>query len=214
MDTKVTRRGAIAGGLSLAIVSLLNDSAAAQEKCADESCWTYVQLDPQKVGQAVYENFAPNGCMYGAVKGAVLVFAETTSCAKDQAAARAFPFQAVRYGRAGAGHLKELCGAVNGALMFMSLFVEDYAELRTLAAKLAEYSAKTALPEFKPEKDECPDMLRVAANGITCREMGGAWMKAATEEQKKVVLERCKRHAASITAKSVEILNEYFAEKG
>ena len=94
--------------------------------------------------------------------------------------------------------------------MLMSFFVQDYAEIPALAKKLAEYAAETELPEFIPAKDEHPDFLKVAAHGITCREMGAAWMGAASDEQKNIVGELCKRHAASIMAKAVEILNDFY----
>lgn len=209
MDAKITRRGAIAG-LGLAMSGLMSDLVSAEECGAGEKCWKYVKLDPAKVAQSVYDTFGANGCMFGSVKGALTVFAETTSCPKDQAAAKNFPYFSLRYGRGGVAKLKEICGAVNGGVMLMSFFVEDYADIPALAKKLAEYSAETELPVFVPAKDEHPDFLKVAAHGITCREMGSAWMGAASNEQKKIVGERCKRHAASIMAKAVEILNEYF----
>ncbi len=209
MNTKLTRRNVLAGSLGLAMYGFSGDSAFAADGPA-EKCWTYVPLDSKKVAQSVYDTFGVNGCMYGSVKGALLVFAETTDNEAEKAAVKAFPWQSLRYGRGGVAKLKEICGAVNGGVMLMSFFVEDFAEIPALAKKLAEYAAETELPEFVPEKDEYPDFLKVASHGITCREMGGAWMGVATPEQKKIVGERCKRHAASIMAKAVEILNDFY----
>lgn len=212
MDTKFSRRSVLAGSLGLAMYGFSETSAFAAE-CPVEKCWTYVQLDPKKVAQSVYDTFGANGCMYGSVKGALLVFAETTDNAEEKAAVKAFPWLALRYGRGGVAKLKEICGAVNGGVMLMSFFVQDYADVPALAKKLAEYAAETELPVFVPEKDEHPNFLKVAAKGITCREMGAAWMGAASDEQKKIVGERCKRHAASIMAKAVEILNDYYKNR-
>lgn len=210
MEKKMTRRNVMAGGLGLTLAGLLNETAFARETVENEKCWTYVKLDPQKVAQSVYETFGAHGCMYGAVKGALKVYAEQSD-GPDAQAAKAFPCQVLRYGRAGVAHLKEICGAVSGGVMFMSFFVEDYADIRVMAAELAKFSAEAELPTFIPEVDEHPDFLRVVSNGITCREMGGAWVKAASEKQMKIVLERCRRHAASIMAKAVEILNAHYA---
>lgn len=210
MNTKLTRRTAIAGGLSVAMTCFLSDLADAHECTTEEKCWKYVRLDPKKVAQSVYDTFGTNGCMYGAVKGALIVFADTTQCAADKVAAQNFPFLSLRYGRSGVAKLKEICGAVNGGIMLMSFFVENYADIPKMAKKLADFSAETELPTFIPTIDEHPNFLKVASHGITCREMGSAWMGVATPEQKKIVGERCKRHAASIMAKAVEILNEYY----
>lgn len=209
MNTKFSRRTALAGGFGLAMAGFMADVAAAAE-AAPEKCWKYVKLDPAKVAQAAYDAFGANGCMYGAVKGAISVFAETTTCPNDKAAAQNFPFFAFRYGRAGCAKLKEICGALNGAILFMSCFVDDYAEIPALAKKLADWAAETELPTFVPADDKYPDFLKVKAGGITCAVMGKAWMSAATDEQKKIVGERCKRHTASIMAKAVEILNEFY----
>ena len=134
-----------------------------------------------------------------------------TNVGSSVSAAQSFPFFAFRYGRGGCAKLKEICGAINGAVLFMSCFVEDFAEIPALAKKLADWAAETELPTFVPADDKYPDFLKVKAGGITCAVMGKAWMSAATDEQKKIVGERCKRHTASIMGKAVEILNEFYA---
>lgn len=214
--TKISRRDALATGFGLAAFgTVLSDLGYAEETATKDAVWRFKELDVNLVGKLVYENYDAGGCLYGAFKGAVLAYAAAVESVDAEAArvARGCPFVAFRCARGGFGRLKELCGAVAGGVMFFSCFLDDYADVCKLAAALGEYGRETALPEYVPEKDDAPNFLRVVAKGLTCREMGGAWMKAATDEQKKLVGERCKRHTASIMMKAVELLNAHFAEK-
>lgn len=216
-SNKMSRRNALVGTLGVALGgSLLTSIGYADEKSADseDQVWKYTKLCPKKVGQRVHDSFGTKGCMYGALKGAILEYAqaiESTDAAKA-AAARSFPFVGMQAGRAGCGKLKSLCGGVNGAAIFMALFVDKTPDLTALIQKLGDYAKETALPEFKPENDPYENFPTAVAHGVTCKEMGGAWMAAASEDFKKVVGERCKRHTASIMAKAVELLNDYFKE--
>ncbi len=214
--TKISRRDALATGFGLAAFgTVLSDLGYAEETATKDAVWRFAPVDVKLVGKLVYENYDAGGCLYGAFKGAVLAYAAAVESVDAEAArvARSCPFVAFRCARGGFGRLKELCGAVAGGVMFFSCFLDDYADVCKLAAALGEYSRETALPEYVPEKDDAPNFLRVVAKGLTCREMGGAWMKAATDEQKKLVGERCKRHTASIMVKAAELLNAHFAEK-
>ncbi len=208
---KVTRRGILAGGMTLTMSSFLTELAPADDKKPQDQCWKYVKLDPKKVGQQAYDCYKDGGCLYAAFKGGLLEFAQADP--KSAAAVNAIPYAAFRAGRGGFARLKELCGAVAGSVMFMSCFVEDFKTLTALADKLGKYAAETELPVFIPAKDEHPNFLKVKAGGLTCRQMGKAWMSAASADQKKIVLERCKRHTASIIAKAVELLNEFYEKK-
>lgn len=213
----LTRRDALTGVGAVALGGFLSDFGRANETNAapTDETWRFVELDPRKAAALAYEYYGTNACLYGAFKGAVLAYADAVESVDADAAARArnFPFVAFRCGRGGFGRLKELCGAVAGSVMFFNCFVDDYADVCRLAAELGEYAKTAELPEYVPENAESADFLRVVANGLTCREMGGAWVKAASEEQMKLVGERCKRHTASIARKAAEILNAYFAEK-
>ena len=213
---KISRRDALATGFGLAAFgTVLSDLGYAEETAKKDAVWRFAPVDVNLVGKLVYENYDAGGCLYGAFKGAVLAYAAAVESVDAEAArvAHSCPFVAFRCARGGFGRLKELCGAVAGGVMFFSCFLDDYADVCKLAAALGEYGRETALPEYVPEKDDAPNFLRVVAKGLTCREMGGAWMKAATDEQKKLVGERCKRHTASIMMKAVELLNAHFAEK-
>ena len=213
---KISRRDALATGFGLAAFgTVLSDLGYAEETAKKDAVWRFAPVDVNLVGKLVYENYDAGGCLYGAFKGAVLAYAAAVESVDAEAArvAHSCPFVAFRCARGGFGRLKELCGAVAGGVMFFSCFLDDYADVCKLAAALGEYGRETALPEYVPEKDDAPNFLRVVAKGLTCREMGGAWMKAASDEQKKLVGERCKRHTASIMMKAVELLNAHFAEK-
>ena len=98
--------------------------------------------------------------------------------------------------------------------MFFSCFCDDAADVAKLAGELGEFGKTTALPTYKPEKDECPDMATHVANGLTCAAMGVGWVLNAPEDQRKNwVAERCARHTASIMKKAAELLNAHFEEQ-
>ena len=205
---KISRRHLITGTTGLAVGTFAVPLVESAQEVAPEECWKYVKLSPQVVAQCVYETYRTHGCLYGAFKGAVLEYAKANPAMAQTA--QAFPFIALRCGRGGFGRLKQLCGAVAGAVMFMNCFVGDFKQLCVLADKLGKYAAESPLPDFVPAEDKNPDFLKVVSHGLTCREMGGAWMGKANAEQKKLVGERCKRHTASIMAKTIELLNEHF----
>ena len=215
-EKKVSRRQAmLIGGLGLATGGMLAGSTLSAEEATElvgEKTWKYVKVCPKKVADRVYKSFDGKGCMYGAMKGAVLEYADQVEAVdKTQAQiARSFPFIAMQAGRSGCGKLKSLCGAVNAGAVFMALFESDPAELTALIQELGKYAAETALPEYKPEGDKYPDFPTAVAHGVSCKEMGGAWMAAASDDYKKIVLERCQRHTASILQKTIELLNKHF----
>ena len=212
----ISRRAMLASGAGLAAFGdLLSNLGYAEETGVKENAWKFTPVDPDKVADYAYAQYASGGCLYGAFKGAVLAYADAVESTDAEAAkiARSCPFVAFRCARGGFGRLRELCGAVAGSVMFFSCFCEDAADVNAMAAELGEWAKKTALPTYVPEKDEHPNLFQFVANGLTCREMGAGWVGAAPEEQKKWAGERCARHTASIVKKAAEILNAFFAEK-
>lgn len=214
-SNKMSRRNALVGTIGVAMsATMLTSIVNAEEKPAEteDKVWKYTKLCPKKVGQRVHDSFGSKGCMYGALKGAILEYAEAIEAndATQAAIARAFPFVGMQSGRGGCGKLKSLCGGINGAAIFMGLFVDNTADLMALIQKLGDYAKETALPEFKPENDPYDNFPTAVAHGVSCKEMGSAWMAVASEDFKKIVGERCKRHTASIVAKAIELLNEHF----
>ena len=213
----ISRRDALLGGLAAAFggLTLTSISNAADAAADEDKAWTYTKLCPNKVAQRVYESFGTKGCMYGTLKGAVLEYAAAIEATDPAAAAtaRAFPFIGMQAGRGGCGGMQSICGGLNGAAIFMALFVTSNAELAPMIKELGKWTSETALPTFHPKDDPHKDDFPTAVGGdISCKALVTAWKDAASEEFKSNVPERCKRHVASIMAKAIELLNKHFEE--
>lgn len=216
-DMRLTRRTAIAGGLGLAFAGMTMQDAAAQESSRRkrrprperEEPWKYVKLDPDAAAQYAYDSYVPWGCMYGALKGGMKAYAEANPEMADAVAN--FPYLALRSGKTGFGAQEFLCGTLNGAGMFMGLFIPDYAELCAEIKKLTDFYLSEALPTFIPAVDKNPNFVKTIAPSLMCADSKGAWLAADdSPEHKKLRQERCIRLTASVMRKTVELLNAYF----
>lgn len=216
-DMKLTRRTALAGGLSLALAGFAAQEAEAQDKPkrkrrprpVREEPWKYVKMDPAVAAQYAYDAYVPWGCMYGAVKGGLKAYAEANP---DMAEAVAnFPYLALRSGKTGFGAQESLCGTLNGAGLFMGLFIPDYAELCAEMKKLTDFYLAEALPTFVPAEDKYPNFVKTIAPSIMCGESKGTWLAVDDSlEHKQLRQERCIRLTATVIGKAVELLNAYF----
>ena len=215
-EQKINRRSALAGGLGLAFAgftALEADSAEAQERRARqerEDVWKYVEMDPARVAELTYDSYHPWGCTYAVIKGGLKAYVEV--CPEMAETVKAFPILAMRAGKTGFGAQESLCGTLNGAGMFMGLFVPDYADLCAMIVKLSEYYQSSPQPVFVPKDDKHPNFVKTISPSMMCKESKGFWLaQDPSEEHKKLRSERCMRLSASMMAKTVELLNEYFS---
>ena len=225
-QNKINRRNALTSALGLGLGFGLTSFGSAEET-AEESkkprrarkpestVWKYVPIDPEPVAQKAYEYYKEHGCMFGLVKAAILAYADAVeSVDPDQAdACRQFPFGVFKYGRTGYGGQESLCGAINGAGFFMSLFIESPADLYPLQKKLTDFYKETPLPTFIPETDIAPNFAKSASGSVLCKESVGAWLALSDEpEHKQLRSERCKRLTSSVLVYTIQLLNEFFAQ--
>ncbi len=215
-DMKLTRRNALVGGLGIALTGFVASEAEAAEKRPRrkrekrEEPWKYVTLDPAVAAKYAYETYVPWGCMYGALKGGMKAYVE--ACPEMAEAVEAFPFLALRSGKTGFGAQEQLCGTLNGAGMFMGLFVPDYGELCELIKKLTDFYLAEALPTYVPENDKYPNFVKTIAPTTQCGDSKGTWLAVdESQEHKQLRQERCIRLTSTVIGKAVELLNEYFA---
>ena len=222
-ESKLNRRTALAEGLSLAMVGFLFADLDPETSAEDETrakrprrrrpvreeTWKYTRIDPELAARYAYETYHPWGCMYAAAKGGMLAYADANP--EMAPVVKAFPFLAFRSGKTGCGAMEQLCGTINGAAFFMSLFVPDYAELCALIVKLAEFYKTTELPSYVPAEDKYPNFVKTIAPSLQCADSKGKWLAAdPSQEHKQLRQERCIRLTASVIKKAVELLNEYF----
>ena len=109
---------------------------------------------------------------------------------------------------------ENLCGAINGAGFFMSLFVESPADLYPLQKKLTDYYKETPLPTFIPAVDIAPNFVKSVSHSILCKDSVGTWLaQSDAPEHKQLRSERCKRLTGSVLIYAIQLLNEFFAQE-
>ncbi|MDO4569216.1 MAG: C-GCAxxG-C-C family protein [Planctomycetia bacterium] len=235
-NPQLSRRSALAGGLGAAFCGLsfplFADEAEDNEgedevtksprkrrprnRPKREKTWNYVTLDPEKCAQLAYDFYDPWGCMYGAIKAGMTVYAEAIEETNPEIAAtcRNFPFLALRAGKTGCGAMESLCGALNGSAFFMGLFVPDYGELCQLIQKVGDYIKETPMPQFHPQNDKHPNFVQSVSHSILCKDNTTVWLaQDPSPEHRLLRPERCMRYTATVLAFATTLLNEYFAQK-
>ena len=228
-DKKINRRAALSSALGLGIgfglTSIGNAEKGASEskdrktrrsRKKESTTWKYVPIDPESAAQKAYEYYKEHGCMFGLVKAAILAYADAVESTDPAQATvcRQFPFDAFKYGRTGYGGQENLCGAINGAGFFMSLFVESPADLYPLQKKLTDYYKETPLPTFIPAVDIAPNFVKSASHSILCKDSVGTWLaQSDAPEHKQLRSERCKRLTGSVLIYAIQLLNEFFSQE-
>ncbi len=160
---------------------------------------------PQEYATRARENFLSG---YGCAQAVLLAFEDVTGLDKDRAAALASSFGG------GMGRMREVCGAVSGALMVLGLAVgytgpqdpaaksRHYALVREFAARFKERCTR----EGKTGSIVCRDLL--AGANISNEAGGEAEARTPDYYQKRPCPDLCAL-AAEVTA---ELLAEQLAE--
>lgn len=228
-QNKINRRNALTSALGIGLGFGLTSLGSAEESTEaskekkprrarkpESTVWKYVPIDPEPAAQKAYEYYKEHGCMFGLVKAAILAYADAVeSVDPEQAqACRQFPFGVFKYGRTGYGGQESLCGAINGAGFFMSLFIESPADLYPLQKKLTDFYKETPLPTFIPETDIAPNFAKATSGSVLCKDSVGAWLALSDDpEHKQLRSERCKRLTSSVLIYTIQLLNEFFAQE-
>ena len=162
----------------------------------------YKPANPSKVADYAYELYSEGSCMYAAVKS---VLAMTM--------ARPVPvhYDMFRYGHGGCGGQGSLCGVCNGVAAAIGFYVTDKKECDALIAEVFRWYETTNLPTYKPAGLD-KDTVTSASGSTLCHISMTKWCQAAGKSPFSVERKnRCARLTADTAAKTVELLNEYFA---
>ncbi len=160
-----------------------------------------LHLTPQVRGDLARANFMAG---YGCAQAVLLAFADLTGLDDDTAARLASSFGG------GMGRMREVCGAVSGALMVLGL-AEGYTELKDTAAKSAHYARVRDLAErFKAR---CAEGGR--GGSIVCRELlaaAGVPHEAGGEAEARTEAYYAKRPCPELCAIAAAIVQEMLSE--
>lgn len=200
----VNRRNALGTiGLSVGVlagVGSFDKTAWAEPDSLSPSEWKYVQMSPEQAAENTYAAMHKNGCMYSVFAG---IF-ETWKAASGSNLT--FPLYMMNYGNGGVAGWGTLCGALNAAAAAMGLFVQDKLLYQKLISELFTWYEDTELPVFQPK--DAPKIDTSKSESVLCHISISKWCSKSGHEAKSTERgERCIRLAASVTAKTVEILN-------
>ena len=177
-----------------------------------QSSGAYEPLDPATVAETAYHIYPEGGCMYAVVGSVISQLANNVG-----EPFRTFPFDMMRYGDGGVGGWGSLCGIVNGGAALIGLFQRGKSkEVReALMTELCVWYETSSLPTYVPAEPQWADeAVPSVAGSVLCHVSTAKWcdatgLKAFSTEKK----ERCRRLAANVAIKIVEILNRK-AEEG
>ena len=175
----------------------------------------YAVVDPQKVADAAYENYAVGRCMHTTFMAIVSAVAEALET-QDPLAAReiaSFPFHMMRYGGSGAGGFGSLCGSLNAAMAAVGLFASDSKTRGALLTELGLFYERTMLPTYVPkDADKDEGYPQTISNSLLCHISSGKWCELAqARADSPERTERCSRLSADVARFTVELLNRNFA---
>jgi hypothetical protein len=178
--------------------------AAANPVTADNKMtdfpWPYEKLDPEACAERSYNGFLKGHCMYGSFYGIVGELAD-----KRGAPYNTFPYRMMDVGAGGGAGWGTLCGALNGAMLAITLLNK---EPNPLVDELFGWYQKVPLPDYHPKVVRAEISVTSVSKSPLCHNSVSRWCKLA--KVKSFSLERDERCAwltASVTKKTVEILN-------
>lgn len=206
--------GAAAGAAGLNL--LLNNKAYADEKNSKSSSWPYpyVALDPEEARDAAHTAYY-NGkfCAAGVLTGIVQLLRREIGDPWT-----GFPTEVMLFGKGGGVGWGSLCGTLNGAGALISLVVESKPS-SALITELWGWYTTEALPTDAANSAVYSDvhydgeMAQSVSGSPLCHPSVSQWCAAANKKVSSPErLERCGRLAGDIAAKTVSLLNEYFAD--
>jgi hypothetical protein len=165
--------------------------------------WPYHKLDTAKALEKGYSNFARGRCMYSVFETIIGMLRE-----EHGEPYKMFPTSMMKYGAVGIADWGTVCGALNGAAAIFSLF-HDTAPAEELINEIFYWHSLTALPDYVPSNTKFPNIPASVAGSPLCHQSITKWSKLSgfkTNSQERV--ERCVRLTASVTRKTVELLNQ------
>jgi hypothetical protein len=169
-------------------------------QAAPAPVWRYVPLDGTETAERAYRT--AGGCAFAVTSAIVGQLAE-----RHGEPYRNFPIEMMKYGNGGLG-LGSLCGAINAAAAMIGLFVTAGPARSALVREVVLWHEQMELPMFVPREAaaDATTVPRAAVHTILCSDSRAAWQKTTGIDQ---TGERCRRLAADVARKAVELLNAH-----
>lgn len=173
----------------------------------DSPSLPYSPIASKEAAALAYQSYAEGSCMYATFKGIVSLVAK-----KQQLPIPAAFYNLFKYGHGGCAGWGSLCGTCNGAAAAMGLFCDDKQTRDKMITELFRWYESTDLPTFVPAGASDKNFPSSVAGSILCHPSTSQWARAAKMSVfSPARKERCKRLAANVAKKTVEILNAQHA---
>ncbi len=203
-----------AGGLALGCGSDDGDDtsaaggetkAATSASTASEWPWPYETLDADASMPIAYENWFEKFCCYATVSGIVEQLRKSVGEPYVS-----WPMDSTKWGHGGAVGWGTLCGTLTGAGIVTGLVAGEEGE-DILNDVIAWYTT-TELPIYQPPEPKAQITSTSRSDSPLCHVSVGKWMKKEgvkffSDPRK----DRCARLSADVSAKTIELLNQWIA---
>jgi hypothetical protein len=178
--------------------------------------WPYVALDVEEGRKRGHQYYYDGGCAYGAFHALVMLLREAVGEPYTSV-----PTQMMYYGGGGAAGWGTLCGSVNGAAAAISLVV-DRATATSIVNELFGWYTTAPFPTdvsndyairrafYVNRHDKA--LLQTVAGSVLCHASVTTWCTAAgVKSSAPERAERCARVTGDCVARTIQLLNAYFA---
>lgn len=163
--------------------------------------WPYKKVDPELAAEIAYRNWYKGFCAYATVSGILIPLQMEIGDPYTS-----LPLEAFAFGHGGTVGWGTLCGTLFGAGIAASFTTGKKVD-KIINDVMAWYSV-TELPTFVPKEPKATFKNVNKSDSPLCHVSVGRWMaKEGVSFDSPQRQDRCARLAASVAAKTVEILN-------
>ena len=201
---------AATAGITLAASSLPKFATPAAARSTYDK-WPFKKLDADAVAKIAYDNYMDLWCASTVLKGIFDPLAQSVG-----GPYKTFPVESMKWAHGGLAGWGTVCGTMVGASTAIGFVTGNVDTAEAMSNDLMFYYANTVLPVFKPAKGTWAEIKRTTkADTPMCHISVGRWMaEEGVAFLSSERAERCARVAATIAAKTAEMLNAWDAAGG
>ncbi|MDK2823709.1 MAG: hypothetical protein PWP71_1627 [Clostridia bacterium] len=202
---------AVSGGLFGALN--LNRKSKAEAAQVPKYPWPYVRLDTEKAKVLGYEGYMKKQCCYGAFDAVMDQLREKVGYPYT-----VVPSDIMVWGGTGGAGWATLCGALIGAATAINFTVGNKSDVNKLINELFGWYTTFPFPEYMPPAGKAGKvegkLPTSVAGSVLCHASVSTWCATSKyRAEGRERSERCGRLTADVSAKTVQLLNDFHTNK-